>query len=145
MAVESIIARFGLPSTAVQPAIRSRAEPGWAALASEEKTVSMVISTTGRMMGRTDMNKPGSLSSGNGSDSVRQPSRARMGMSIRLDSHRTRNRIAMAVGTEHRSPTAIIVPRLMPNVSAMIRGPGVGGTMEWVIEAPAPIARIKSR
>jgi len=68
-----------------------------------------------------------------------------MGISIRFARKRTSHRTTTAVGTEHSSPIPIIVPKSIPSVSAMISGPGVGGTMECVIEAPAPIARIRSR
>ena len=45
-----------------------------------------------------------------------------------------------AVGNPTSTPIMIINPSLMLRNSAMIRGPGVGGTSVWVIAAPQPIA-----
>ena len=41
-------------------------------------------------------------------------------------------------------PVKIIVPRFTSSSSATNRGPGVGGTSEWVIVPPATSATTKS-
>jgi hypothetical protein len=55
-----------------------------------------------------------------------------------------KKRMAAAVQTAVSNPTIIIIPRSILSISAMRSGPGVGGTSEWVIDPPAPIARIRS-
>ena len=37
-------------------------------------------------------------------------------------------------------PERITVPNSIPRLSAMISGPGVGGTILWVMAAPPPMA-----
>ena len=52
---------------------------------------------------------------------------------------------AMAAGIATMAPTIIILPRSIPNVAAIVSGPGVGGTSVWVIAPPAVIARMHFR
>ena len=116
-----------------------------ASLATRFKIETSEINTSGSAIGSTDRNRFGSsesrLSTIDCSSLVDDPADSRIGMLNLVSNHLAKNSTSHAGNRLAAKPAIIAMPKSSLRPSAIINGPGVGGTIECVI-APAPAIAI---